>query len=73
MWHVRGTGEVHRGFWWVDLRERDHLENKGVEGEDNIKIDIQEAILGAMDWIALAQHRDGWWTVVNAVMNRRVP
>ena len=41
--------------------------------EDNIKLDIQEAILGAMDWIALTQHRDGWWTVVNAVMNRRVP
>ena len=24
---------------------------------------------GAMDWIDLAQDRDRWWAVVNAVMN----
>jgi len=23
---VRGSGEMHAGFWWGDLRERDHLE-----------------------------------------------
>ena len=26
-----------------------------------------------MDWIDLAQNRDGWRTVVNTVMNIRVP
>jgi hypothetical protein len=26
-----GTGEVHTGFWWGDLRERDHLEDLGVD------------------------------------------
>ena len=41
--------------------------------EDNIKIDIQEAIFGGMDWIALAKHTDRWRAVVNAVMNLRVP
>jgi hypothetical protein len=24
MWHVRGTGEVHTGFWWGNLMVRDH-------------------------------------------------
>jgi len=28
--------------------------------EDNIKTDIQEMGCGSMDWIKLAQHRDGW-------------
>jgi len=23
---------VHTGFWWVDLRERDHLEDLGLDG-----------------------------------------
>ena len=22
MWHVRGTGEMHTGFWWAHLMER---------------------------------------------------
>jgi hypothetical protein len=25
-------GEVHRGFWWGILRERDHLVDPGVDG-----------------------------------------
>ena len=26
------TREVHTGFWWKDLRERDHFEVPGIEG-----------------------------------------
>jgi hypothetical protein len=25
-------GEVLTGFWWGDLRERDHLEDPGIDG-----------------------------------------
>jgi hypothetical protein len=41
--------------------------------EDNIKMELQEVGGGCMDWIELAKHRDMWWTLVNAVMNLRVP
>ena len=40
---------------------------------DNIRMDFQEMDCGYVDWIGLAQDRDGWRKLVNAVMNLRVP
>jgi hypothetical protein len=41
--------------------------------KDNIKMSLQEVGCGIMDWINLAQDRDRWWTVLNSVMNLRIP
>ena len=40
---------------------------------DIIRVELQEAGYGYMDWIGLAQDRDRWRTLVSAVMNLRVP
>jgi hypothetical protein len=45
--------------WWVD----------------NIKMDLKEILVGwgGTDWTDLAQDRDPWRALVNAVMNLLVP
>jgi hypothetical protein len=41
--------------------------------EDNIKMYLQEVGCGCEDWIGLAQDRDRWRALVNAVRNLQVP
>jgi len=49
------------------------LERSRRRWEDNIKMALEEVGCGRMDWVQLAQDRDGWRALVNAVMNLRVP
>jgi hypothetical protein len=65
-------GGVHTVFWWGNLKESDDLEEPGVDGRIILKW-ILEKWHGFMGWIDLAQDRDRWQDVVNAVMNLRVP
>jgi hypothetical protein len=41
--------------------------------EDNIKMDLQEVRWGERDWIDLAQDKNMWQAVVNAVRKLRIP
>ena len=49
------------------------LERPRRRWKDNINMDLQEMGCGGVDWIDLAQERDRWRALVNAVMNFRVP
>ena len=59
-------------FWWGNLRERDHLGDLGVDGRIILGQIFRKLDVGGMDWIELAQDRDRWRALVNAVMNFRV-
>jgi hypothetical protein len=48
------------------------LERPKHRWEDNIKADLQDVGCEGMDWIELAQDRDRWRALANAVMNLRV-
>jgi len=64
---------VYTGFWWGNLRERDHLGNPGIDVRITLRGIFRKWDVGSMDWIELAQDRDRWWALVNAVMNFWVP
>jgi hypothetical protein len=63
---------MHKGFWWGDLWEGDHVGDPRVDGRIILK-SIFNKWDGGMDWIQLAQDRARWRALVNTVMNLRVP
>jgi hypothetical protein len=63
---------MNTGFWWGDVMEDNHLADPGVDGRIILKL-MFKTWDGDMDWIELAQDRDRWRALVNAVMNLRVP
>jgi hypothetical protein len=70
--HVERMGRrgMHIGCWWGSQKETGRQRRRWV---DNIKIDLGEIGWDGMDWIDLAQDRDQWRSLVNTVMNFRVP
>jgi hypothetical protein len=48
------------------------LERPSRRWEDGIKMDLRDIGCWGVEWIHLAQDRDRWRAVVNAVMNLRV-
>ena len=63
---------MYIGFWWGNLRERDHLGDPGVDGRIILRWIFRKWGVGVMAWIDLAHDRNIWRALVNAVMNYRV-
>ena len=63
---------MYTGFRRGNLKETGHLEEPGVDGRIILRW-IFRKWDGGMEWIDLAQDRDRWRALVNAVMNLRVP
>jgi len=74
-WHVARMGE-RRGEYRVLVGKPEGKRPLGRprrRWEDRIKMDLQEVVCEAVDWIELATDRDRCRALVNAVMGLRVP
>ena len=73
--HVSRTGE-RRGVYSVLVGKpegKNDWEDRGIDGRIILKKDLQEVRCGGNDQIELAQDGDRWRTLVNGLMNLRVP
>jgi hypothetical protein len=49
------------------------LGDPGVDGRNNIKMDLEEVDFGGTDWIELAQSRERWRALLTVEINLRLP
>ena len=70
-----GKTKAPTGFRWGKLKERDHMEDVRLRRGlgDNIVTDVREIGREDVNGINVAQDGDMWWSVVDIVMNLRVP
>ena len=55
------------------MKERDELGDPSIDGSLILKWNFRKWYMEGVDWIELAEVWDSWRTLVNAVMNLRVP
>ena len=56
MWRVWGRGEVCTGFWWGNLRERDHWGDPDVDGRIMLRLIFRkwEGFVGTgLSWLRI--------------------
>jgi hypothetical protein len=72
--HVARMGEG-RNVYRILMEKpegKDHLKDQGVDGRMESKWTLGRLVGAGVEWIHLAQDRDRWRAVVNAVMNLQV-
>jgi hypothetical protein len=68
MWCVWGTAARHSVFWWGGVKKGDSLEDLDVDGKTALKWNFEKCDTVCLDWIDLAEDRDGWRELFGAVM-----
>jgi hypothetical protein len=68
-----GRGKMCTGVFRRNPKERNHVEKERGRWENNIKTFFEEIGRVNVDRAHVAQCRNKWWAVANAVMNLRDP
>jgi hypothetical protein len=66
-----GGVEGCTGFWWGNMRERDHWGDPGVDGRIILRWIFGKWDCEGMNWIGLAQDRDRWWALQDGRFNHQ--
>jgi len=61
---VWGRGEAYTGVWWGNLRERNHLEDPGVDGRIIIRWIFREWDMGVLTGSSWLRIGTGWGSFV---------
>ena len=64
---------MYTRFWWGNLRERGHLKDPGVDGRIILRWIFRKNDVGVWTVPSWLRIGTGGGTLVNAVMNIRVP
>jgi hypothetical protein len=76
IWWAGHVACMGKGLNRVSLRKpkgKNPLGRPRCRWKDNIGMDLQDVRCEGIDWIELAQDRERWRAIVNAVMNLWVP
>jgi hypothetical protein len=65
-----GESRIVYRVWWGNLREKDHLEDQGLEGRILLRWIFGKWDVRGMDCIDVAQDRNRWRALVNSVMSK---
>jgi hypothetical protein len=68
-----GREEMRTGFGWGNLREGDDLEDPCIDGRIILKWTLKTLEWTSIDVIKLAEDRDRWRALLNALIKLRVP
>jgi len=64
-----GRREMHERFLCGNRKERDHLEDSGVDDRIILKLILNKSVGRGLDYICLVQDTDNWWDVLNKIIN----
>jgi hypothetical protein len=69
MWHV-WESKMHTGFRWGNVKERDSMENLGVDGR--VRVEFVLKIWKSWKWTEFIFPQEKWRALMKKVMNIRV-
>jgi len=70
---IWGRNKIYAGFWWVNLKKRDNLQDLGADGSIILQLPMNTYYRRYVDWIHLAEDTEKRRGIMNTVIDLSVP